>query len=119
MGESLKILKRKLRIFLKLARPKIFLKYAKNKNIPKHDEPQDTFKNIFCILIKKMSVKFAYYKYSSKKKQKRYYYKVRSYKKKLYNSYNCHSYKKNWAKLPWGHNIGLVSLSVQKNGWCL
>ena len=74
---------------------------------------------IAVMLIKKMSVKFAYYKYSSKKKQKRYYYKVRSYKKKLYNSYNCHSYKKNWAKLPWGHNIGLVSLSVQKNGWCL
>ena len=28
-----------------------------------------------------MSVKFAYYKYSSKKKQKRYSYKLRSYKK--------------------------------------
>ena len=56
MGESLKILKLKLRIFLKLARLQIFLKYAqnilKNKNIPKPDEPRDTFKNIFCILIK-------------------------------------------------------------------
>ena len=56
-GESLKILKRKLRIFKKLARLKIFLKYGKNilknKNIPKHDEPRDAFKNIFCILINK------------------------------------------------------------------
>ena len=55
MGESLKILKLKLRIFLKLARLEIFLKYAlnilKNKTIPKPDEPRDTFKNIFCILI--------------------------------------------------------------------
>ena len=37
-------------------RLKIFLKYAKNiiknKNIPKHGEPRDPFKNIFCILIK-------------------------------------------------------------------
>ena len=54
-AESLKILKRKLRIFKKLARLTIFLKYGKNilkiKNIPKHDEPRDAFKNIFCILI--------------------------------------------------------------------
>ena len=43
-----------------MARLKIFLKYGKNilknKNIPKHDEPRDAFKNIFCILINKKSV---------------------------------------------------------------
>ena len=56
-GESLKILKRKLRIFKKLARLEIFLKYASNilkfKNFPKHDEAREPFKNIFRILIKK------------------------------------------------------------------
>ena len=41
-----------------LARLKIFLKYAKNKNNPKHDEPQYTFKNIFCILVKKCTLIF-------------------------------------------------------------
>ena len=38
-------------------RLQIFLKYAKNilkiKNIPKHGEARDPFKNIFCILINK------------------------------------------------------------------
>ena len=47
----------KIKNIEKLARLKIFLKYGKNilknKNIPKHDEPRDAFKNIFCILIKK------------------------------------------------------------------
>ena len=66
-----------------------------------------------------MSVKFAYYKYSSKKKQKRYSYKLRSYKKKVYHSYNCHSYKKTGQSCHGGHNIGLVSLSVQNHGLCL
>ena len=38
---------------------------------------------------------------------------MRSYKK-LYNSYNCHSYKKIGQSCNGDHNIGLVSLSVQK-----
>ena len=44
-----------------MASLKIFLKYGKNilknKNIPKHDEPLDAFKNIFCILINKKKCK--------------------------------------------------------------
>ena len=72
-GESLKILKRKLRKFKKLARLKILLKYGKNalksKNIPKRDELRDAFKNIFCILIKEKCISsevaiFNLYKYS-------------------------------------------------------
>ena len=56
-----------------------------------------------------MSVKFAYYKYSSKKKQKMYSYKLRSYKKcTKYNSYNCHSYKK----------LDKVAMGVIILDWC-
>ena len=41
-----------------MARLEIFLKYASNilkfKNFPKHGEAREPFKNIFCILIKKV-----------------------------------------------------------------
>ena len=50
MGETLKILKRKLRIFFKIHETTNILK---NKHIPKHGEARDPFKNIFCIHIKK------------------------------------------------------------------
>ena len=53
MGETLKILKRKLRIFFKIHETTNILK---NKHIPKHGEARDPFKNIFCIHIEKKSV---------------------------------------------------------------
>ena len=53
-GESLKILKRKLRILKKLARLEIFLKYASNilkfKNFPKHGEARSRLRIFFVFL---------------------------------------------------------------------